>query len=54
MITLDDLCASLLPPDDHLKFQSLIIEEPRFILVAAMISTTSTCPDCRQPVLSSC
>jgi transposase len=49
MMTLDDLCAHLLPPDDHITFQSLIIEEPRFILVAAMISANSTCPDCRQP-----
>ena len=31
--TLDDLCAYLLPPDDHLQFQSLIIEEPCLILV---------------------
>jgi transposase len=49
MITLDDLCAHLLPPDDHIKFQSLIIDAPRLILVAAMISTNSTCPDCNQP-----
>ena len=49
MITLDDLCAHLLPPDDRIKFQSLIIDEPHLILVAAMISTNSTCPDCRQP-----
>ena len=49
MITLDDLCAHLLPPDDHITFQSLIIEEPRLILMAAMIATNSTCPDCRQP-----
>jgi transposase len=49
MITLDNLCAHLLPPDDHLKFQSLIIDEPHLILVAAMISTNSTCPECRQP-----
>lgn len=49
MITLDDLCAHVLPPDDHITFQSLIIDEPRLILVAAMISTNSTCPDCRQP-----
>jgi transposase len=49
MITLDDLCAHLLPPDDRITFQSLIIEEPRLILVATMISTHSTCPDCRQP-----
>jgi transposase len=49
MITLDALCASLLPPDAHLTFQSLIIEAPRLILVAAMRSTSSTCPDCREP-----
>jgi transposase len=49
MITLDDLCAHLLPPDDRITFQSLIIEEPRLILGATMISTHSTCPDCRQP-----
>jgi transposase len=49
MITLDDLCAHLLPPDDHIKFQSLIIDEPRLILVATMISVKSTCPDCSQP-----
>jgi transposase len=49
MITLDDLCAHLLPPDDRIKFQSLIIDAPHLILVAAMISAHSTCPDCRQP-----
>jgi len=49
MITLDDLCAYLLPPDDRIQFQSLIIDEPRLILVAAMISANATCPDCRQP-----
>lgn len=49
MITLDDLCAHLLPPDGHIQFQSLIIDEPRLILVAAMNSVKSTCPDCSQP-----
>jgi transposase len=49
MMTLDDLCAHLLPPDDRITFQSLIIDAPHLILVAAMISTHSTCPDCRQP-----
>jgi transposase len=49
MITLDDLCAHLLPPDERIKFQSLIIDEPRLILVAVMISAKSTCPDCSQP-----
>lgn len=49
MITLDDLCAHMLPPDDRITLQSLIIEEPRLILVAAMSSPHSSCPDCRQP-----
>jgi transposase len=49
MRTLDDLCAYVLPPDDHLTFQSLLIDASRFLRVAAMISTNSTCPDCRQP-----
>lgn len=49
MITLDDLCAHLLPPDVRIAFQSLIIDAPRLILVAAMRSNSSTCPDCRQP-----
>ena len=49
MMTLDDLCAHLLPPDDRITFQSLIIDAPRLILVAAMISPNATCPDCRQP-----
>ena len=49
MITLDDLCAHLLPPDDHIKFPSLIIDAPRLILVAAMIAANATCPDCNQP-----
>lgn len=49
MLTLDDLCAHLLPPDDHIQFQSLIIDEPYLILVATMNTPKSICPDCRQP-----
>lgn len=49
MLTLDDLCAHLLPPDDHIQFQSLILDEPYLILVAAMNAVKSTCPDCSQP-----
>ena len=49
MITLNDLCAQLLPPDEQLTFKTLIIDEPRLILVAAMMSSKSICPDCRQP-----
>jgi transposase len=49
MITLHDLCAHLLPPNERLTFKTLIIAEPHLILVAAMLSPKSMCPDCRQP-----
>jgi transposase len=49
MITLNDLCAQLLPPDERLTFKTLVIDEPHLILVAAMMSPESICPDCRQP-----
>jgi transposase len=49
MITLNDLCAHLLPSNQRLVFKTLIINEPRLILVAAMMSPKATCPDCRQP-----
>ena len=49
MIMLNDLCANLLPPNERLTFKTLIIDEPHLILVAAMMSPKSTCPDCRQP-----
>ncbi|HEY7711149.1 MAG TPA: transposase family protein [Candidatus Entotheonella sp.] len=49
MITLNDLCAHLLPPNERLTFKTLIIDEPHLILVAAMMSPKATCPDCCQP-----
>jgi hypothetical protein len=49
MITLNDLCAHLLPPNERFTFKTLIIAEPRLILVAAMVSPKSTCPNCCQP-----
>ena len=49
MITLDDLGAHVLPPEDRSTLQSLIIDAPRLILVAAMISAHAPCPACRQP-----
>jgi transposase len=49
MITVDDLWAHVLLPDDRITFQSLLLDAPHLILVAAMISPNSTCPDCRQP-----
>jgi hypothetical protein len=46
MITLHDLCAHLLPPAAHVQFKTLIIDEPRLILVAAMMAPKAPCPDC--------
>jgi transposase len=37
------------PPDEHLKFKTLIVHEARFTLVATMMASKSTCPDCHQP-----
>jgi transposase len=48
MMTLNDLCAHLLPPDEHLKFKTLHIGEPGITLVATMTSPKSACPDCHQ------
>jgi transposase len=48
MMTLNDLCAHLLPPEEHLKFKTLIMGESGIILVATMISSKAACPDCHQ------
>jgi hypothetical protein len=36
MMTLNDLCAHLLPPEEHLTFKTLIMGEHGITLVAAM------------------
>jgi transposase len=46
MIMLQDLCAHLLPPAEHMQVKTLIIDAPRLILVAAMIAPKAACPDC--------
>jgi transposase len=48
MITFNDLCAHLLPPNEHIKFKALIMDEHRLILVAAMMAPKATCPNCCQ------
>ena len=48
-MTLDDLCARLLPPDDHVHFETLILEDHHLTLVAAMTAPKAVCPDCHQP-----
>ena len=46
MITLKELCAHLLPPEEHLQFKTLILDEQRIILVATMAAPKAACPDC--------
>ena len=48
-MTLDDLCAHLLPPDDHLHFETLLLEDHHLTLVAIMTAPKAVCPDCHQP-----
>ena len=48
MITLNDLGAHLLPPEEHLKFKTLIMGEQGITLVAIMTSPKAACPDCHQ------
>ncbi|WP_089945008.1 ISL3 family transposase [Candidatus Entotheonella palauensis] len=48
MTTLNELCAYLLPSDEHLTFRSLILEEQRIILVAATSAPKAACPDCHR------
>src|SRR5262249_24561234 len=48
-MTLDDLCSRLLPPDEHLHFETLLLEDYHLTLVAAMTAPKALCPDCHQP-----
>lgn len=48
MVTLNELCTYLLPPDEHLKFRTLILDEQRIILVAATIAPKAACPKCHR------
>ncbi len=48
-MTLDDLCAHVLPPVDSLRFETLRLEEQHLTLVAAMTAPQAACPDCHQP-----
>jgi transposase len=45
---LNDLCAQLLPPEDSLHVDALIIEEQRITVVGAMTAPKAPCPDCGQ------
>jgi transposase len=48
-MTLDELCTRLLPPDEHLHFETLILEDCHITLVATMTAPKAVCPDCYQP-----
>src|SRR6266446_3729308 len=45
---LDDLCARLLPPEEHLHFETLIMEDRHISLVAAMTASKAACPACHE------
>jgi transposase len=46
MMTLNDLCAQLLPPEEHLQFTTLLMGEHGITLVATMTAPQAACPDC--------
>src|SRR5712692_4720134 len=46
---LDELCSHLLPPDAHLHFETLLLEDNHLTLMAAMTAPKAICPDCYQP-----
>ena len=48
-MTLDELCSHLLPPDEHLHFETLLFEDNHLTLMATMTAAKAVCPDCHQP-----
>jgi transposase len=48
-MTLDELCSHLLPPDEHLHFETLLLEDNHLTLRATMTAAKAVCPDCCQP-----
>ena len=47
-MTLADLCTRLLPPEEHLQFETLIMEDHQLSLLAAMTASKAVCPDCHE------
>lgn len=45
---LDDLCTRLLPPEEHLQFEALTMEDHQISLVAKMTAAKAACPDCHE------
>lgn len=48
-MTLQDLCAHLLPPDDHLRVETLLMEEHGVSLVLSATAPKAICPACVHP-----
>ena len=48
-MTLDELCSHLLPPDEHLHFETLLLEDNHLTLRATLTAPKAICPDCYQP-----
>lgn len=48
-MTLHDLCARLLPPDDHLLVATLVLEEHGLSLGLSATAPTAMCPGCVHP-----
>jgi transposase len=48
-MTLHDLCAHLLPPDDHLLVETLLMEEHGISLVLSATAPKAMCPACVHP-----
>ena len=48
-MTLDELCTRLLPPDDHLLVETLLMEEHGISLVLSATAPKAICPACVHP-----
>src|SRR6516165_8748649 len=48
-MTLHDLCVRLLPPDDRLLVETLVMEEHGISLVLSATAPTAICPGCVHP-----
>src|SRR5216683_7492309 len=49
IMTLQDLCARLLPPDDHVLVETLVMEEHGISLVLSATAPKAICPACVHP-----
>src|SRR5688500_9012451 len=47
-MTLEELCMRLLPPEDHLQFETLLLEDHHISLITQMTAPKAACPDCHE------